>query len=212
MTPHHGTPADIAAGSVTGDDATRHAAGVGPASNGSSELLTVTALFDSAAGVDAVLDALYDVGTPRDLIDVVVSPEAAAHFRGGFVRGPGRETFRFAGIGGLTGLVLGAAISLIMVAWPGLDAPGGQAITQLLGPNVGLAAGAALGACIGFFLHRSPDKRHARAAAAAGAIVVAVTPRSHAEGVLIARLLTERGGRDARFESETRVPSPSTTA
>ena len=201
MSREHGTPVDIrVTGSALGDDETRHVTGIGQASTGSREPLTVTALFDSAAGVDAALDALYNAGTPRDLIDVVVSPEAAAHFRGGFVRGPGRETFRFAGIGGLTGLMLGAAISLVMVAWPGLDAPGGQAIAQLLGPNVGLVAGAAVGACVGFFLHRSPDKRHARAANAAGAIVVAVATRSQAEGVLIARLLTERGGRDARFE------------
>ena len=201
MSSEHGTPVDIrVAGSAVGDDETRHVAGTGQASTASREPVTVTALFDSAAGVDAALDALYNAGMPRDLIDVVVSPEAAAHFRGGFVRGPGRETFRFAGIGGLTGLMLGAAISLVMVAWPGLDAPGGQAIAQLLGPNVGLVAGAALGACAGFFLHRSPDKRHARAADAAGAIVVAVATRSQAEGALIARLLTERGGRDARFE------------
>jgi hypothetical protein len=201
MSREHGTPVDIPmARSSSGDDEARHAAGIGQASTGSSEPLTVTALFDSAAGVDAALDALYNAGMPRDLVDVVVSPEAAAHFRAGFVRGPGRETFRFAGIGGLAGLSLGAAISLVMVAWPGLDAPGGQAIEQLLGPNVGLVAGAALGACVGFFLYRSPDKRHARAADAAGAIVVAVATRSQAEGVLIARLLTESGGRDARFE------------
>lgn len=201
MSREHGTPVDIPeTRSALGVDETRNMAGIGPVSTRSSEPLTVTALFDSAAGVDAALDALYNAGMPRDLIDVVVSPEAAAHFRGGFVRGPGRETFRFAGIGGLTGLLLGAAISLVMVAWPGLDAPGGQAIAQLLGPNVGLVAGAALGACAGFFLHRSPDRRHARAAEAAGAIVVAVATRSQAEGVLIARLLTERGGRDARLE------------
>ena len=201
MSREDGTPVDTSVtGSAQGDDANRQVADRGRLSTVSGEPLTVTALFDSAAGVDAALDALYTAGMPRDLIDVVVSPEAAAHFRGGFVRGPGRETFRFAGIGGLTGLVLGAAISLVMVAWPGLDAPGGQAIAQLLGPNVGLVAGAALGACAGFFLHRSPDKRHARAAVAAGAIVMAVATRSRAEGVLIAQLLTERGGRDARFE------------
>ena len=200
MTREDGTPAAVPATRSALGDETRHVAEINPASTRSGEPLTVTALFDSAAGVDAALDALYNAGMPRDLIDVVVSPEAAAHFRGGFVRGPGRETFRFAGIGGLTGLLLGATISLVMVAWPGLDAPGGQAIAQLLGPNVGLVAGAALGACAGFFLHRSPDKRHARAAEAAGAIVVAVATRSQAEGVLIARLLTERGGRDARLE------------
>lgn len=201
MSREHGTPVDLpATRSALGDDETRHVAGIGPASTGSREPLTVTALFDSTAGVDGALDALYNAGMPRDLIDVVVSPEAAVHFQGGFVRGPGRETFRFAGIGGLTGLLVGAAISLTMVAWPGLDAPGGQAIAQLLGPNVGLVAGAALGASAGFFLHRAPDKRHARAADAAGAIVVVVATRSQAEGTLIARLLTECGGRDARFE------------
>lgn len=189
-------------GSSPHDDTVRSVMGSGSVSHAPAEPLTVTALFDSVTGVDSALDALYTVGTPRDLIDVVVSAEAAAHFWGGAVRGPGRETFRWAGIGGLTGLVLGAAISLVMVAWPGIDAPGGQAITQLLGPNVGLVAGAALGACAGFFLRRAPDKRHARAAEAASAILVTVATRSQAEGVLIARLLTERGGRDARLEGE----------
>jgi hypothetical protein len=201
MSREHGSPVDMpATGSALGGDETRHVTGIGQPSTGSREPFTVTALFDSAAGVDAALDALFDAGMPRDMIEVVVSPEAAAHFRSGFVRGPGRETFRFAGIGGLAGLAIGAVISLVMVAWPGLDAPGGQAIAQLLGPNVGLVAGAALGAGVGFFLHRSPNKRHARAANAAGAIVVAVGTRSQPEGVLIARLLTERGGRDALFE------------
>src|SRR4029079_12016970 len=112
MSRERGTPVDIpVTGSALGDHETRHVAGIGQASTGSREPLAVTALFDTAAGVDAALDALYNAGMPRDLIDVVVSPEAAAHFRGGYVRGPGRETFRFAGIGGLTGLMLGAAIS-----------------------------------------------------------------------------------------------------
>ena len=115
MSREDGTPVGIpVTGSAQGDDATRQVADSGRLSTVSGEPLTVTALFDSAAGVDAALDALYTAGMPRDLIDVVVSPEAAAHFRGGFVRGPGRETFRFAGIGGLTGLLLGAATSLVM--------------------------------------------------------------------------------------------------
>jgi hypothetical protein len=167
----------------------------------SAESLTVTALFDTRAGVETALDALYTVGLPRDLIEVVVSPEAAAHFPAGVARRGGRETFRFAGIGGLTGLVLGAAISLGMVAWPGLEAPGEQAIVQLLGPNVGLVTGAALGAAAGFFRHRRPDPRHARAAEAAGAIVVAVTIRSEDEGSRIIQLLARCGGREPQVQS-----------
>jgi hypothetical protein len=169
----------------------------------SAEPLTVTALFDSRADVDTALDALYMVGMPRDLIEVVVSREAAAHFPAGVARRGGRETFRFAGIGGLTGLLLGAGISLGMVAWPGLDAPGEQAIVQLLGPNFGLVTGAALGAAAGFFRHRRPDPRYARAAEAAGAIVVAVTVRSQAEGALIMQLLAKCGGREPQIQSRS---------
>jgi len=165
-----------------------------------AEPLTVTALFDSAEGVDAALDRLYTVGMPRDLIEVVVSREAAAYFPGRPARSPGRETFRYAGIGGLAGLLFGAVISLGMVAWPGLDAPGGQAIVQLLGPNFGLVTGAALGAAAGAFRPRRPDPRHARAAEAAGAVVVAVAVRSEEEGAGIVRLLAERGGREPQIE------------
>ena len=86
MTREHQTPVDVAGGSAVGDDDTPHGAGVGRALKRSSEPMTVTALFDSAASVDAALDALYNVGMPRDLIDVLVSPEAAAHFRAGIIR------------------------------------------------------------------------------------------------------------------------------
>lgn len=168
-----------------------------------AESLTVTALFDSRADVEAALDALYTVGLPRDLVEVVVSREAAAHFPAGVARRGGRETFRFAGIGGLTGLLVGAVISLGMVAWPGLDAPGEQAIVQLLGPNFGLVTGAALGAIAGFFRHRRPDPRHARAAEAAGAIVVAVTVRSQEEGALIIQLLAKCRGREPQIQSRS---------
>jgi hypothetical protein len=163
----------------------------------------VTALFDRRAQVEAALDALYTVGMPRDLVEVVVSREAATHFPAGVARRGGRETFRFAGIGGLTGLLLGAVISLGMVAWPGLDAPGEQAIVQLLGPNFGLVTGAALGAAVGFFRHRHPDARHARAAEAAGAIVVAVTVRSQRESALIIQRLAKCGGREPQIQSRS---------
>jgi hypothetical protein len=143
------------------------------------------------------------VGMPRDLIEVVVSREAAAHFPAGVARTGGRETFRFAGIGGLTGLLFGAAISLGMVAWPGLDAPGEQAIVQLLGPNFGLVTGATLGAVAGFFRHRRPNPRHARAAEAAGAIVVAVTVRSPEEGARIIQRLVNCGGRAPQLHHQS---------
>ncbi len=167
------------------------------------EPFTVTALFDGPERVDAALDALYTAGTPRDLIEVVVSREAAAKFYGGRrrVRGPGRETFRFAGIGALAGFVAGCGVSLVMVALPGIEAPGGMAPVALFGPNAGTIGGGAVGALLGYFRRQQPDARHARAAEASGAIVLAVAARGEREAALLAGLLGARGGRDVRREA-----------
>jgi hypothetical protein len=170
------------------------------------EPVTVTALFDDPARVDRALDALYTAGMPRDLIEVVVSREAAARFyanapRGQAPRPQGRETWRFAGIGALAGFIGGVALSIVMVAWPGVDAPGGLALVQLAGPNFGTVAGAAAGALYGSLRRQRPQPRHARAAEAANAIVVAVVARAEEEGALLGQLLASEGGRDVRVES-----------
>ena len=168
------------------------------------EPLTLTALFDSPDAVDHALDALYTAGTPRDLVEVVVSRQAAERFYGDArtrPRRPGRETFRYAGIGGLVGFCVGVGLSLVMVALPGIDAPGGMAPVQLMGPNVGTVAGAALGAVVGVFRRQRPDARHARAAEASGAIVLAVATRGEHEATLLGGLLRAQGGRDLRVEA-----------
>lgn len=169
------------------------------------EPLTVTALFDDPGSVDRALDALYTAGTPRDLVEVVVSRDAAQRFytdkRGRLtVRPAGRETWRYAGIGGLSGFVAGVLISLVMVAWPGIDAPGGLALVQLAGPNVATIGGAVIGALYGASRKRKPDPRHARAAEAANAIVLAVAARGEAEAGVLAQLLEGQGGREMRVD------------
>jgi hypothetical protein len=171
------------------------------------EPLVVTALFDTPDGVDRALDALYTAGVPRDLIEVVVSRSAAQRFysaRGPGrrpAREPGRETFRFAGIGALAGFVAGLGFSLIMLMWPGLDAPGGMAPVALFGPNVGTTMGAAVGAALGFLRRQQPDGRYARAAEAENAIVLAVRMRGPREAELLGRLVQAQGGRDLRVEA-----------
>jgi hypothetical protein len=170
------------------------------------EPVDVTALFDETAAVDRALDALYTAGTPRDLIEVVVSREAARRFYQGASgreapRGFRRETWSWAGAGALLGFIGGVLISLVMVAWPGIDAPGGLALVQLLGPNVGTMAGAAIGAILGALRRQRPQPRHARAAEASGAIVVAVSARSDEEAALLGQLLASLGGRDVRLET-----------
>jgi hypothetical protein len=110
----------------------------------------------------------------------------------------------YAGAGALIGFLGGCAISLFMVAWPGVDAPGGMAPVALVGPNVGTTAGAAVGALLGAMHRQKPQSRHARAAEAANAIVVAVAARSEREAQLLSQLLTGQGGRDVRVESTSR--------
>jgi hypothetical protein len=167
---------------------------------GRLEPLVLTALYDTPAAVDAALRDLNAAGVPRDLIEVVVSRDAANRFYPGLAQAPGRETFRYAGLGALIGLIVAAALSLAIVAWPGWERPRTTAIVQLLGPNFGVIAGAALGALFGALRRRRPNRRHARAAADTSAILVVVRTRSQDQVAVVRRLLVESGGRDVTVE------------
>ena len=164
------------------------------------EPIVVMALFDDPANIDRALDALYTAGVPRDLIEVVVSSGAAARFYQSEAgrprpRPPGRETWRYAGIGALGGFCAGVVISLLMVAWPGIDAPGGNALVQIAGPNIGTMAGAAGGALLGATRRQKPRAPLARIAETSNSIVFAVNARSFEEAALLKRLLGNQGGR-----------------
>lgn len=167
------------------------------------EPITVTGLFDDPAAVERAMDALYAAGTPRDLVEVVVSREAASRYYAsvpGGPRRPGREVFRYAGIGGLVGFIAGVAIGLVTVALPGIEGPGGMAPVQVFGPNVATVVGASIGAIIGYFRRQRPDPRFARAAEQSGSIVLAVAARTHDEAKLLGELITTNGGRDVRVQ------------
>ena len=171
------------------------------------EPLVVTAFFLSPDSIDRALDALYAAGVPRDLMEVVVSRTAAQQFYGTAgpgrrgARKPGRETFRHAGVGALVGFIGGVVFSLLMLLWPGIDAPGGMAPVALFGPNVGTTAGAAIGALFGFTRRQQPDPRFARAAEARDAILLAVHARDAREAELLASLMEAQGGREPRVEA-----------
>ena len=171
------------------------------------EPLVVTALYNSPDAVDRAVDALYLAGMPRDLIQVVVSRAAAAQFYSARAlgprraRAPGRETFRYAGAGALVGFIGGVIFSLVMLVWPGIEAPGAMAPVALFGPNVGTTAGAAIGALFGFTRRQKPDPRFARAAEARDAILLAVHARDAREAGLLASLMEAQGGREPRVDA-----------
>jgi hypothetical protein len=169
----------------------------------SFEPITVTALFDDPAAVERAVDALYAAGTPRDLVEVVVSREAAERFyaRAPLApRRPGREVFRYAGIGGLAGFIGGVAIGLVTVALPGIEGPGGMAPVQVFGPNVATVVGAAIGAVIGYFRRQRPNPRYARAAEQSGSILLAIATRSGEEAKVLSEIVGTNGGRDVRVQ------------
>lgn len=172
-----------------------------PASARWHEPHAASALFYDTETVDETVTRLIRAGMPRDLIDVVVAPEAAQKYYKGRTQPRGREAMRFAGIGGLVGLIIGAFISLVLVSLPGFADPGLLAIVQLIGPNFATVTGATIGLVIGFFVHRGNEHRHARAAEAPNAIVIVVTARSREEGERLARLLADSGGKAPRLEA-----------
>lgn len=168
-----------------------------------AEPVAVTALFDSADAVDTVLDRLQDAGVPRDVIEVVVSRTAAQRFYRGVAHLPDREVLHYAGIGGLTGLVLGATISLVMLALAGEaeEVPRrSAAIVQLLGPNFTTVTGALLGGGYGFFRRRRPRPYYARLAEATSAILVAVAARTAEQVEALKQILAGAGGREPSVE------------
>ncbi|MFQ5827789.1 MAG: hypothetical protein ACE5JD_01345 [Candidatus Methylomirabilia bacterium] len=160
----------------------------------------VTALFDTKEAVDRALVHLLRAGLPRDLIEVAVSPQAAARFYARAVRTPGRQTLRYAVIGGFVGLIAGATLSLALIALPGLAAPFGIAIIQLIGPNLATLAGAALGGAIGIFVRRHPSHKHARAGLEPSAVLVVVHAQGMEDAAVLAELLSQSGGRDPKIE------------
>lgn len=167
------------------------------------EPLTVTALFDDRTAVENAMDVLYLAGTPRDLVEVVVSRTAAERYyadAGKGIRRPRRETYRYAGIGGLLGFIAGVAIGLVMVALPGIEEAGGLALVQVFGPNMATVGGAAIGAMVGFFRVQRPNPRYARAAEESNSILLAVATRSHPEAEVLSEIITANGGRQLHVQ------------
>lgn len=170
----------------------------------SSELrpsrIAVSALFDSADAIEHALARLHGAGVPRDLIEVIVSADAAKQFYPGQRFASQREVFRFAGIGGLTGLILGAGISLVMLIVAGETSQRLALFIQLLGPNMLTICGALLGAVYGALRRRRPPPHYARAAERSGAILLVVRAKTPAESDSVSSLLSGAGGRDVRVD------------
>lgn len=160
--------------------------------------VTVSGFFDSEQHLESALARLEFMGIPRDLIEVIVSPEGAKRFFQGKVQKLGTEALSYAGIGALLGLLAGTLISLGTIFYFGFTNARGQAIVQLVGPNVGTMIGAALGAIIGIFVRRRPTKQHQRALGRSE-ILILVHDRSPEEAAAVSGLLKSVGAQEVGY-------------
>jgi hypothetical protein len=112
--------------------------------------------FRTPAAVQQALPPLARLGVPRDLIDVVVTPRAAAQMYAGKRRAM-RPLWKFASIGGILGLGCGAFVAVVLIARPGFAAPGPFAYALLFTPMVTVLLGALTGVILSFLTTRKPS-------------------------------------------------------
>lgn len=110
---------------------------------------TISGFFQSEQTIEQVMRDCLRRGVPRDLIDVAVSPGAAGRFYGGRASANRDSWFSWTGRGALIGLIVSALLSLAIILLPGYDTSPVMAYVQLLGPDIGILLGAALGAIYG---------------------------------------------------------------
>jgi len=154
--------------------------------------------FPTPQAVREALPPLARLGVPRDLIDVVVTQQAADAWYAGKRRAM-RPLWRFASIGGLLGLGSGAFVAFVLIAWPGFAPPGPFAYALLFTPMITLALGSLTGALASFFTARKPSDWRLRIPPPDnGEILLVVRARGDEQVALTLRVLQEQGGQGAQ--------------
>ena len=110
---------------------------------------TISGFFQSEQAIEQAMRDCLRRGVPRDLIDVAVSPGAAGRFYGGRASVNRDSWFSWTGRGALIGLIVSALLSLAIILMPGYDTSPIMAYVPLLGPDIGILIGAAIGAIYG---------------------------------------------------------------
>ncbi len=158
----------------------------------------VFAFFRTPQLVREVLPPLARLGVPRDLIDVVVTEQAADAMYAGKRRAM-RPLWRFASIGGLLGLGSGAFVAFVLIAWPGFASPGPFTYALLFTPMITVALGAVTGALASFFTTRKPSDWRLRIPPPDnGEILLVVRARGDEQVALALQVLRDHGGAGAQ--------------
>ncbi|MCB5191470.1 hypothetical protein LG198_12095 [Methylobacillus arboreus] len=160
------------------------------------ESLTVSGFFTDQRQVDNVLSDCLRLGIPRDLIDVALSEEAAAKFPALKARKNTDSWFAWTGKGALAGLLISSALTLVIILLAGYEVTNSLALVQLLGPDIGIIVGAALGALYGWLRESDTNTLMQRATQRNDAMLLLVYLQPPEEAARIARIFTLHGGEE----------------
>lgn len=164
---------------------------------------TVSGFFREEGAVQSVmLDCLHR-GVPRDLIDVAVSSAASKHFFSGRASTSRDSWFSWTGRGALAGLLLSAVLTLLIVMLPGFNTSNTMAVVQLMGPDIGIILGAAIGALYGWLKPGDLKPQMLRARERSDAVLMLVHLQLQTEAEAIRVIFAEHGAEAIQVDLDT---------
>lgn len=163
---------------------------------------TVSGFFNNEEAVNAVMHSCVHRGVPRDLIDVAVSQAASPKFYGGRARANRDSWFSWTGRGALAGLLISATLSLALIMMPGFNDSYAMAIVQFLGPDIGVIAGAFLGALYGWLKAGDVRPQFKRATLRSDAVLMLVHLQPEEEAAMIEQVFREQGAEEVLVEPD----------
>ncbi|ABE49699.1 MULTISPECIES: hypothetical protein [Methylobacillus] len=161
---------------------------------GLKESFTVSGFFKQQDQVDTVLTECLRLGIPRDLIDVALSEGAAAKFPTLRAKKNTDSWFAWTGRGALAGLLISSALTLGIILLMGYEVTDQMALVQLLGPDIGIIVGAALGALYGWLRESDTNVVMQRALQRDDAMLLLVYLQPPEEAKRIEKILLRHGG------------------
>lgn len=164
---------------------------------------TVSGFFRDENAIRGAMTECLHRGVPRDLLNVAVSAAASKYFFGGRAKVTKDLWFKWMGLGAFIGLLLSSLLTLGIIMIPGFNQSNLLAFVQLMGPDIGVITGAALGGIYGL-LKPGRTKREMRRAAKrsnAALLLVHLQPREEAE--VLGEILRNYGGEEIEVARDT---------
>ncbi|MFL9609981.1 hypothetical protein ACKF11_07835 [Methylobacillus sp. Pita2] len=176
------------------------------------ESFTISGFFKQQGQVDNVLAECLRLGIPRDLIDVALSEKAAAKFSSLRAKKNTDSWFAWTGRGALAGLLISSALTMAIILLAGYEVTEKMAFVQLLGPDIGIIVGAALGALYGWLRDSDTNVVMQRALERDDAMLLLVYLQPPGEAARIEQIFGRHGGEEVSLQPTELNPAEAASA